>query len=68
MHTCDLSAPEAEAGEFLCVPGQPGLCSETISQKTNRTGEMAERLRVPAALPEDLGLLSQHPHGGPQHS
>jgi hypothetical protein len=36
VHTCNPSTQEAEAGE-LGVPGQPGLCSKTLSQKhTNK--------------------------------
>ena len=31
-------------------------------------GEMAQWLRVLAALPEDLGFNSQHPHGSSQLS
>jgi hypothetical protein len=34
-HTCNPITPEAEAGGSI-VPGQLGLHSETLSQKTNK--------------------------------
>jgi hypothetical protein len=36
-HTCNPSTWQAEEGAAQ-VPGQPGLCSETLSQETNKRG------------------------------
>jgi hypothetical protein len=46
VHACNPSTQEAETGE-LQVPGQPGLRSETLTQKKKKKRILKKILKIP---------------------